>query len=653
MPDVNQEEYYASKQKILISDHPAFTIEQWNALGEDFFRGLNGKVKDYVHARICYEEILKKEPKHRNALYSLGILYEGGLGVDKDVVKARSYYDKAVLQGGFNSKKRLLRLDHPTFTADQWNALGVDYYNNNEKDYVSARLCFAEALKKNSKYTYANFNLGVLYECGLGLIVDVTKARSYYDNAAQEGYELSIKRLLQLDHPKFTTEQWNTLGENFFWGRNGIVRDYVKARICYEEILKNDPKHQNALYSLGVMYEIGHGVAEDFTKADQYYETLKSLNIIKYKKDFKRFERKRAEKALLNGQSLDAVLDANNRTPLHRAAIFGSPKTYARLKHLNADDTKKDNMDKTPGDYLTNIAKVTNTQDKLTIFIDKYHKAAPQLIVQATSPLNADEEKELLNTLTNFYKIDEIKPLFDLAKLAILGRHRLSKRPGVITDGYDSDDELDPTLDESFKIIIDPQNKTLCRIFPEGSTAGLGVYWRADETRNVIHLSGLYPTLSVASTLVHELCHFIAHEIYDNHCLPYRSDDLVRKANFTAISDELENKKSKLNHILERAFLPNYKAKQQEHAELIVRVAQIIVTYPKGLELLQDQAPRLLHYYINDFLPDIKNHIKKLEAKAFGHWSPQLFARSSVPSVVAASAANIPTNSNVRNVNVS
>ncbi|PJB11183.1 MAG: hypothetical protein CO120_01045, partial [Gammaproteobacteria bacterium CG_4_9_14_3_um_filter_38_9] len=54
-------------------------------------------------------------------------------------------------------------LKKPTPTADDWNALGFQYYNATDgktRDYEKANLCYQEALKLNPNHTYANYNLG-------------------------------------------------------------------------------------------------------------------------------------------------------------------------------------------------------------------------------------------------------------------------------------------------------------------------------------------------------------------------------------------------------------------------------------------------------------------------------------------------------------
>ena len=48
---------------------------------------------------------------HSTAMYNLGICYEEGTGVTKDVNQAREWYTKAIAQGHANAKTQLDRFN--------------------------------------------------------------------------------------------------------------------------------------------------------------------------------------------------------------------------------------------------------------------------------------------------------------------------------------------------------------------------------------------------------------------------------------------------------------------------------------------------------------------------------------------------------------
>jgi len=64
------------------------------------------------------------------------------------------------------------------------------------------------------------------------------------------------------------------IGNIYEIGGNGVERDYSKAKKYFEKALRiaNDPK---AYLCLGRIYYLGHGVAQDFTKAYSYFYSIR------------------------------------------------------------------------------------------------------------------------------------------------------------------------------------------------------------------------------------------------------------------------------------------------------------------------------------------------------------------------------------------
>ena len=93
---------------------------------------------------LAYKEFLAAaEEGHSDSQYNIGLMYEHGIGVDKDEKEALGWYRKSAVQG---------------------NAL-------------------------------AQFNLGVLYENGRGAAVDFTQANEWYRKASVQGDPLAIGNL--------------------------------------------------------------------------------------------------------------------------------------------------------------------------------------------------------------------------------------------------------------------------------------------------------------------------------------------------------------------------------------------------------------------------------------------------------------------------
>lgn len=127
----------------------------------------------------------------------------------------------------------------------------------------------------------------------------------------------------------------------------------------------------------------------------------------------------------------------------------------------------------------------------------------------------------------------------------------------------------------------------------------------------------------------HELTHFLAFEIFKNEYNPYGKGDVKNKERFEEIANKLKKNKNKLDNILKYAFSQLYEEAKQVHAELIVRVPEMLAryanAYPNGMTILKQQAPELLTYYEEVFLHAVNKHIDKLECRAMSNWPKELF----------------------------
>jgi TPR repeat protein len=204
-------------------------------------------------------------------------LYEHGQGVDKDVDKAKEYYQKAATKGHYNSVIQLVLLNNPTLkTAAQWYAVGDNYYfgqNGKPKNHPRARACYEKALRIKADQVESLYSLGWLHEYGEGVEKDVEIAKEYYLKAVESGHEDATNHFLLLDNPNFKTGgQWYELGEDYYIPRNGKKKDLNLARACYQQSIHLDPENRFSLYSLGWIYEHGEGVEKDLNKARVYYK---------------------------------------------------------------------------------------------------------------------------------------------------------------------------------------------------------------------------------------------------------------------------------------------------------------------------------------------------------------------------------------------
>lgn len=606
------------------------TASGWYELGEEFFRdeSLTGH---YGFAYSCYQNALKKTSKHDESLYSLGWLYHYGLGVKTNLKRAEEFYCKAIAANHIDAQAQLLIIYNDRFkNAQDWTDLGKKFYYGTEapQSHAMARQCYARAIKIDPNNSDAHYSLGCIYERGEGVTKNLKTATEYYRQAASLGHADAKKFILLQDNAKLTAAgQWYELGMQYFEGNNDFSKDAYLARLCFEEALKYNAKHQPTLTKLGFIHENGLAVPIDLKKAREYYEKL-----IDKKLHLKRVEKKRVQLLLEQNQSVDKR-DQDNRTAMHRAALDNNLKLFSTLKLLNAKTDILDADQNTPGNYLTDKQRiqVTSLQILASESFRKMNLSAPKVIASRIVFQNGnhDEDATLLQ-LEELYKNEDLKPLFDLAKLAMLGKHKLSRRPIVVQDGYDSDEEEPAKEDERLRITIDPDNKNVNGLVctADGHKTSVGVY--IHKLNNTLFIGGNRDKQRVIGTLIHELTHFIAREI-NGSALPYATNDKLNEARFKKICDDMkklfEEKKNRDPALKPNLFEITFTSytEDQYHSELIARIAQSIAQSNNQPVNLSKPEQELLKYYREIFLKKVSAHVKKLTEKAYGGWSPQVF----------------------------
>jgi hypothetical protein len=169
----------------------------------------------------------------------------------------------------------------------------------NAKDYAKALPPLQEAADAGS--AAAMYNLGGLYEYGLGVAQDYAQARRWYQKAAEAGSADAREALAQLSSASVTpsptisvassepqddvkTQAYDSylkaakagnaeamcrLGWVYQSGW-GVGQDYAKARDWYQRAAK--ARNAEAMYRLGQIYENGWGVDQDYAKARGWYQ---------------------------------------------------------------------------------------------------------------------------------------------------------------------------------------------------------------------------------------------------------------------------------------------------------------------------------------------------------------------------------------------
>lgn len=172
-----------------------------------------------------------------NAISYLGILYEVGRGVQKDINRAVELYRTAIDQHdnsfGHNDLGRCYEL-----------GIGVP------KDISQAVAAYLKAATKGNPL--AQFNLARCYEYGLGVTEDITQAAESYRKSAEQGYNRA---------------QW-AIGWCYEFGK-GVRKDMKKAAEWY--IKSAEQGYSRGQYDIGRCYKNGIGVRKDLIKSAEWY----------------------------------------------------------------------------------------------------------------------------------------------------------------------------------------------------------------------------------------------------------------------------------------------------------------------------------------------------------------------------------------------
>ena len=219
-------------------------------LGKMYEDGL-GVSQDYIKAVEWYRK--SAEQGNAKAQCQLGTMYEKGRGVSRDFAKAVEWYRKSAEQGNADAQCNLGFMYR--------NGLGVSL------DYAKAVEWYRKSVEQGN--VTAQNNLGYMYEQGLGDSQDYAKAMDMYvlDKGVIENYAKAAKLYRKSAEQGYAEAQYN-LGRMFENGR-GVSKDYAKAVEWYRKSAEQG--EVRAQCKLGYMYHNGIGVSKDYAKAAEWY----------------------------------------------------------------------------------------------------------------------------------------------------------------------------------------------------------------------------------------------------------------------------------------------------------------------------------------------------------------------------------------------
>ncbi len=276
------------KDKVEASTVKNEAAEQENtkALKSDFITGiidqktLSQKAKQlyyekkYAEAFSAYEAL--KEAGDADALPWLGYLYDNGYGVKKDSQKAQAYYLEAAEKGDVWGQRMAgnnlvegkvcpqdvpkgIELLKKSAEKDKKGAaqldLGIIYHNfkgipNVKTDYEQALFWYKKRLELTPDSGPTLYNIGLLYESGLGVEKDINVAQDYFTKSLANGGSLAaakLKKLKDKRSPEFNFDLVNT-DQNIL----NLTQKITSGRALDIPVLLSGPngsgKHSYALY---------------------------------------------------------------------------------------------------------------------------------------------------------------------------------------------------------------------------------------------------------------------------------------------------------------------------------------------------------------------------------------------------------------------
>lgn len=242
---------------VLMADEKPNT-EQVFELGRQAF-----EAKDYKLARRTFKPLAKKGDA--TAQLFMGIIYDRGLGVERDLRRALSWYEKSAEQGS-------IKLQYE---------LGARYLYDKEirRDYNKIVYWWQKAADAGS--AQAQYNLALMYMQGNGVDVDRRKATALLKRAAAQ---------------KIREAQY-ALGLVYTLNQEGVSSDYAQAYRLFK--LSAEQGYPSAQYNLAALAESGEGTAVDMNAAIKWYRKaaeqgheLAQERLVKLQRQFGKFGEK-------------------------------------------------------------------------------------------------------------------------------------------------------------------------------------------------------------------------------------------------------------------------------------------------------------------------------------------------------------------------
>ena len=204
----------------------------------------SGVARDLAKAAELWH--LAADQGHVIAECNLGAAYQNGDGVPRDCAKGRMYYERAAFNPAFSTTDPEKRCPEAQY------GLGCIYFQ--AADYPAALALFEKAAAGGVQS--AQWNVGVMYTKGTGTAIDAATAAIYFKMAADQG------------DPKARAYTELNMANIYFRGE-GVSRDRARAFEYFKRAADNG--NAMAQWNVATLYEHGDGVACNPALAALYF----------------------------------------------------------------------------------------------------------------------------------------------------------------------------------------------------------------------------------------------------------------------------------------------------------------------------------------------------------------------------------------------
>lgn len=241
---------------------------------------------DYASAAKYY--LAASDKGDSRADYRLGIMHEYGKHFGTNIATAVTYYDKASIQGNTDATYRLACLYANGYgvTQDLLKAfqLYTEAYSKGHKDAnkeLKIERAYTEGELGHSSLLNEDPKIPVNRKTRIHMLEKATEngyiMQQYQVGVGYEGekdYQKAFK-WLSLAANIGVTDAYYRLGVFYEEGRF-IEQDYTMAAMMYQKAIESE--HEGAYYRIGRLHQYGKGVEFDYLKAYQYYKKAEKMD---------------------------------------------------------------------------------------------------------------------------------------------------------------------------------------------------------------------------------------------------------------------------------------------------------------------------------------------------------------------------------------